>query len=65
MQPTSGVNHNIFYQNSNLYPTMGMPHGALAANNKAEIGVQQNEKKFTAMQSPYPRPSYNEQQRFH
>ena len=64
-QPTSGVNHNIFYQNPNLYPPMGMPHGTLAANNEAEIGVQQNVTNFTAMQSPYPRPSYNEQHRFH
>ena len=36
-QPTSGANHNIFYQNSSLYPPMGMPHGALPANNEAEI----------------------------
>ena len=62
----AGGNHNIFYQNPNLYPPIGMPHGALVGNDEAEIGVQPNMTNLTpAMQSHYPRPGHNEQQRFY
>ena len=61
-----GGNHNIFYQNPNLYPPLRMPHGALVANDEAEIGVQPNMTNLTpAMQSHYAGPGYNEQQRFY
>ena len=62
----AGVNHNIFYQNPNLYSPMGMQHGALLPNDETEIRVQQNVTSLTpTIQRQYPRPSLNEQQRFY
>jgi hypothetical protein len=61
-----GVNHNIFYQNRNLYSSMGIPHDALLPNNETEIGMQQNMANLApSMQSHHQGPSFNEKQMFY